>query len=230
MPACSCLGGLSICHPLLGPAGHKSTCSQKLLQACPTLGLDHIPCSIQTGLNQCLACCVTMHLVGIQACNMSSCAAAICSRITAWRTVASSSAGCAMSGHPVTAQDLDHHCPQSCKQPFEPLKLVHEPSHALCKQCKLLTHQMCLVQVGKVLWATVQRMTNFGAFLRPEGGEVDGLLHISAISKTRVENVDVRAWPACAVLPTPGAVACVKSGPVLGRLAFVGYDLPYLPC
>ena len=49
----------------------------------------------------------------------------------------------------------------------------------------------CFTQVGKVLWATVQRLANFGAFLRPEGGEVDGLLHISAISKERVENVDV---------------------------------------
>ena len=99
--------------------------------------------------------------------------------------------------------------PPKLKATFEPFKLVHEPSHALCKRCKLLIYQMYLVQVGKVLWATVQRMTNFGAFLRPEGGEVDGLLHISAISKTRVENVDVRAWPACTALPKPayGAVA-----------------------
>ena len=51
------------------------------------------------------------------------------------------------------------------------------------------------MQVGNVLWATVQRMTNFGCFLRPEGGEVDGLLHISAISKTRVDDVEVLPCP-----------------------------------
>ena len=126
-----------------------------------------------------------------------------------------------------------HHCfilAPKTEITSEPFKLVQEPTHAPCEQCKLLTHQMCLVQVGKVLWATVQRMTNFGAFLRPEGGEVDGLLHISAISKTRVENVDVRAWPACAALPELGAKAFVKLASAPGRPAVVGPDLPHAPC
>lgn len=45
-------------------------------------------------------------------------------------------------------------------------------------------------EVGKVYTGTVRNITNFGAFVRIDGTKKEGLVHISQIADTRVENVN----------------------------------------
>jgi predicted RNA-binding protein with RPS1 domain len=50
---------------------------------------------------------------------------------------------------------------------------------------------LCNVQVGNVVNGVVRRVEPYGAFVGLDGMKVSGLLHISNISRTHVENVSV---------------------------------------
>ena len=68
--------------------------------------------------------------------------------------------------------------------------------------------------MGKVIWGRVVRILDFGAFIRPENADVDCLLHISSMSRQRVEDPRVRVLPAVAdrVILRVEAVLCRATG------------------
>ena len=47
------------------------------------------------------------------------------------------------------------------------------------------------MQVGAVLWTTVHSVQKFGVFLTIEGSSINGLLHVSNISRMHVDTPDV---------------------------------------
>lgn len=55
--------------------------------------------------------------------------------------------------------------------------------------------QLQKVHLGALMWGEVRRIEEFGAFIGLEGTRISGLLHISNISRSRVETVDVS--PGC---------------------------------
>ena len=52
-------------------------------------------------------------------------------------------------------------------------------------------HQLQQITLGALMWGEVRRIEEFGAFIGLEGTRISGLLHISNISRSRVETVDV---------------------------------------
>lgn len=52
--------------------------------------------------------------------------------------------------------------------------------------------QLKSIHLGALMWGEVRRIEEFGAFVGLEGTRISGLLHISNISRARVESVDVR--------------------------------------
>ena len=59
-------------------------------------------------------------------------------------------------------------------------------------------------QVGKVLWGTIARILDFGAFVRPDGMDIDCLLHVSSISRSHVNDPRV-SLASCLQAITTGA-------------------------
>lgn len=51
--------------------------------------------------------------------------------------------------------------------------------------------QLQQVQLGALMWGEIRRIEEFGAFVGLDGTRISGLLHISNISRSRVETVDV---------------------------------------
>lgn len=51
--------------------------------------------------------------------------------------------------------------------------------------------QLRAIHLGAVMWGEVRRIEEFGAFIGLDGTRISGLLHISNISRSRVETVDV---------------------------------------
>ena len=51
--------------------------------------------------------------------------------------------------------------------------------------------QLRAIHLGAVMWGEVRRIEEFGAFVGLDGPRISGLLHISNISRSRVETVDV---------------------------------------
>lgn len=52
--------------------------------------------------------------------------------------------------------------------------------------------QLKSIHLGALMWGEVRRIEEFGAFVGLEGTRISGLLHISNISRARVESVHVR--------------------------------------
>ena len=55
--------------------------------------------------------------------------------------------------------------------------------------------QLKNIHLGALMWGEVRRIEEFGAFVGLEGTRISGLLHISNISRARVESVQVMPWP-----------------------------------
>lgn len=51
--------------------------------------------------------------------------------------------------------------------------------------------QLKAIHLGALMWGEVRRIEEFGAFVGLEGTRISGLLHISNISRARVESVQV---------------------------------------
>ena len=51
--------------------------------------------------------------------------------------------------------------------------------------------QLKAIHLGALMWGEVRRVEEFGAFVGLEGTRISGLLHISNISRARVEAVQV---------------------------------------
>lgn len=60
-------------------------------------------------------------------------------------------------------------------------------SMARAEQCK----QLKAIHLGALMWGEIRRVEEFGAFVGLEGTRISGLLHISNISRARVESVAV---------------------------------------
>lgn len=58
-------------------------------------------------------------------------------------------------------------------------------SMARAEQCK----QLKAIHLGALMWGEIRRVEEFGAFVGLEGTRISGLLHISNISRARVESV-----------------------------------------
>ena len=54
-----------------------------------------------------------------------------------------------------------------------------------------MTSRAVHVQVGALVWTTCHSVQNFGVFLTIEGTAVNGLLHVSNISRLHVETPEV---------------------------------------
>ena len=54
--------------------------------------------------------------------------------------------------------------------------------------------QLKAIHLGALMWGEIRRIEEFGAFVGLEGTRISGLLHISNISRARVESVQVRLW------------------------------------
>ena len=46
-------------------------------------------------------------------------------------------------------------------------------------------------QVGALVWGTVRRVESYGVFVGIDGTRLSGLLHISCISRSHIESVEV---------------------------------------
>lgn len=55
--------------------------------------------------------------------------------------------------------------------------------------------QLKAIHLGALMWGEVRRIEEFGAFIGLEGTRISGLLHISNISRARVESVQVLPIP-----------------------------------
>ncbi len=53
--------------------------------------------------------------------------------------------------------------------------------------------QLRSIHLGALMWGEVRRVEEFGAFIGLEGTRISGLLHVSNISRSRVESVSVSA-------------------------------------
>ena len=51
--------------------------------------------------------------------------------------------------------------------------------------------QLRAIHLGAIMWGEVRRIEDFGAFIGLDGTRISGLLHISNISRSRVETVSV---------------------------------------
>lgn len=51
--------------------------------------------------------------------------------------------------------------------------------------------QLKAIHLGALMWGEVRRIEEFGAFVGLDGTRISGLLHISNISRARVESVHV---------------------------------------
>ncbi len=51
--------------------------------------------------------------------------------------------------------------------------------------------QLRSIHLGALMWGEVRRVEEFGAFVGLEGTRISGLLHVSNISRSRVESVSV---------------------------------------
>ena len=76
-----------------------------------------------------------------------------------------------------------------------------------------------LVQVGALVWGTVRRVESYGVFVGIDGTRLSGLLHISCISRSHIESVEVgapdllkqRIWCKPAQSPCKGSrLACTR--------------------
>lgn len=57
--------------------------------------------------------------------------------------------------------------------------------------------QLKAIHLGALMWGEVRRIEEFGAFIGLEGTRISGLLHISNISRARVESVQVMSALTC---------------------------------
>ena len=53
--------------------------------------------------------------------------------------------------------------------------------------------QLKAIHLGALMWGEVRRIEEFGCFVGLDGTRISGLLHISNISRARVESVSVSA-------------------------------------
>ena len=51
--------------------------------------------------------------------------------------------------------------------------------------------QLKAIHLGALMWGEVRRIEEFGAFVGLDGTRISGLLHISNISRARIESVQV---------------------------------------
>lgn len=68
--------------------------------------------------------------------------------------------------------------------------------------------QLQYIQLGALMWGEVRRIEEFGAFIGLDGTRISGLLHISNISRSRVETVDVSLEVLCAKQDFRNTVLC----------------------
>ena len=57
--------------------------------------------------------------------------------------------------------------------------------------------QLRSIHLGALMWGEVRRVEEFGAFVGLEGTRISGLLHVSNISRSRVESVAVSVTAVC---------------------------------
>lgn len=68
-------------------------------------------------------------------------------------------------------------------------------------------------QVGAVVDGIVRRVEEYGTFVGLNGTKVSGLLHVSNISRSRVESVEVRLVLSCFTFaPSPAVPPSEKCG------------------
>ena len=84
-------------------------------------------------------------------------------------------------------------------------------SMARAQQCK----QLKAIHLGALMWGEVRRIEEFGAFIGLDGTRISGLLHISNISRARVETVAVSS--AC--------IAVCKASVKVCRVRSAGFGL-----